>query len=96
MTDYEICNRCLVVVNHTSNVVARRPSGEVIYMSDPCSPRNLKKWVEDEWFGNNSVFETNAWYDTFKAVSTWHGDPVCVVHLHWLVQQEQNGKPVRF
>lgn len=88
----EICGRCLVNVNATITIQAIFPDGHKEFCEHPTDPVALKKWVEDRWFGDNCRFEVGQTTARFRAVSTWHGDPVCVYHLWELCETERRSE----
>ena len=98
--DEEICGRCLINVNITVPVVARFPDGHSEFFGTPTDPLALRKWIEDRWYGEGCTFAVGTTTDRFRSISVWHGDPVCPVHLWWLVDAEAKsyaryGLPVR-
>lgn len=92
MADDEICGRCLVNVNATIMVRAKITGSDGATHMEICQyptdPIALKEWVENHWYGDNARFEVGTTTDRFKAISTWHGDPVCAWHLWVLVDAE--------
>jgi hypothetical protein len=90
----EICGRCLVLPNVSSSVIARWGDNQA-YPPNPQNPRAMKIWCEEMLYGNRARFEINAMSDCVEAISTWHGDPVCSVHLWTLVSEEMRGVKYR-
>jgi hypothetical protein len=87
-----LCSRCLIVQNIATRIVARWKAGELDhqdYPPSPTSPRALKSWAEEKLYGDNATIDLDAWSDAFRPVATWHGDPVCVIHLYQLVDRER-------
>lgn len=81
MSELGICGRCLVIVN-TVTVVTARAGGNVVSIApNPTSPRALLTWAEEQLYGNNAQLFIDDQADTFRPVTTWHGDPVCPGHL---------------
>lgn len=56
----------------------------------PTSPRMVRHWALNalERSGGDARFSVNDCSLAFVPVSTWHGDPVCVVHLTECVSRE--------
>ena len=93
MTD--ICNRCLIIPNATTLVRAQIPrdDGLIDFTHANCAtaPIDLKKWAEDVLAKGGRIM-VDATTDRFAALSTWHGDPVCSVHLWDLTTAEMRNQ----
>lgn len=88
----DLCNRCLVVLNARTNIIARtrHTGGKQEACKNPQDMPALIDWVIDKIISGWRI-DTDDVTDTFKAVSTWHGDPVCSWHLYRLVEAETRG-----
>jgi hypothetical protein len=87
-----LCGRCLIVQSAGTNIVARWKADGLSHAEHPPTPTNpraLKSWAEEKLYGDNAVIDLDAWMDAFRPVATWHGDPVCTIHLYQLVDQER-------
>jgi hypothetical protein len=72
---------------------ARLPStGEIKICEQTQNPAVLRQWAENILREDGeAVFEMDAWNAVLIPVATWHGDPVCPVHLYDLRSQEMRG-----
>lgn len=84
----EICNRCIVVRNAASYIRARQDGFIVEDYHDFSNMPGLIEWARRMVIRGADI-EMNAFNHAFKAVTTWHGDPVCQVHIFALVDQEE-------
>jgi hypothetical protein len=91
----DLCGRCLIILNATTAVRADIPreGGRIDVEHAACAtdPVSLKKWAERvlQLGGRITVDATTG---RFEPLSTWHGDPVCSVHLWTLAEAEmRNG-----
>lgn len=93
--DDQICNRCLVQVDARVSLVALWSNSTGVNSDLAPNVTNtiaLKKWIEERLYGDNARFELNQFTGAVKAVSTWHGDPVCMIHLRDCVTRETQGR----
>lgn len=88
----DICNRCLIQVNATTSIRAKIPEANggirLEAFHYPTDPVTLKAWVGDV-LAEGGRIEVGDTTDRFRAFSTWHGDPVCVMHLWDLTENER-------
>lgn len=91
------CSRCLadLFISSAHYVNARnRSSGEIVSLRYTADLQEIEDWAEshlaDEW----TVSLDNA-SGALHKVTTWHGDPVCRVHLYELRRQELDPQTVR-
>ena len=83
--ELDLCNRCLVQLNASIVPVAikddiRRPF-EGGYIKD------LADWAREQ-LSSGLHIQVGQSDRCFDPVSTWHGDPVCEVHLFWLIDRD--------
>lgn len=93
MTD-DLCGRCLVVLSPAVNIIATWQAAGLDHAEHPqypTSPKSLLAWAEARIYGDGATISTDAATDTFRPVTTWHGDPVCIPHLFELRQAEMRG-----
>lgn len=84
----DLCNRCLIIVDVRSSVVAHFTDKHV-HCPSPTSPLSLASWVEQQGIAGADSFSINDMPYAFVPFSTWLGDPVCAPHLHQLVDRER-------
>lgn len=89
----DLCNRCLIQVNATTSIRVRYTGDDNMMHIENCDqvtdPIYLKSWAEKHAGRAQARFQVNDTLDRIKAFSTWQGDPVCSVHLWYLVDAEQ-------
>ena len=80
MTD--ICARCLINLDAGTMILARFPvlAPDLSPFVNTTDPWALKEWAIN-MLEQGATIDVDATADRFRPVATWHGDPVCVVHL---------------
>jgi hypothetical protein len=84
----EICNRCLVIVDARASIRAVQNGFPNEYFTDFFNTKSLIQWARAMTIRGADI-EMYAQRHTFEAISTWHGDPVCIPHLWELREAEQ-------
>jgi hypothetical protein len=83
IAEYPLCSRCMVNPNATSYLRAHLPNaGKVLNCAHTTDPAGVRRWAEAVLNEDGeAVFELDSWTRALRPVTTWQGDPVCVVHL---------------
>lgn len=85
VTANELCARCLVQVSSAVLMVAEWHSDGLLFKEEcrtPNWPKDIVKWVGSVIRKDpDAIFSINHNNHMIVPFTTWHGDPICVVHL---------------
>lgn len=90
-----ICNRCLVLPANallSAKYKDDSPYGGHWQFHETCYNvgyvLGVRDWVMERADKEDIEFELNGQRGAVIPVSTWHGDPVCAIHLQYLTDRE--------
>lgn len=86
VTADELCARCLVQVSPAALMVAEWHDADGLLFKEACQtptrPQGIVKWVGSVIRKDpDAIFSIDQNNHMLVPFATWHGDPICVVHL---------------
>lgn len=87
---YDGCNRCLIHLNVRTVIRVRYSDakGQHFLLAESTDPQYLILWYNGYAQKNGVEFEIDANRGNFIPITTWYGDPICIVHL-WEVREQE-------